>query len=109
MRLKLLLSSSQVEISASLSSPSKCLQLLRKLQFAISHSIWIFPYFRYSFPYPCSLHYARTDIHFWVSDSLQVENELFKIPTNYLKQYSAIFNDMFALNPLPGAGVEGQS
>ena len=38
-----------------------------------------------------------------------MENELFKIPTNYLKQYSAIFNDMFALNPLPGAGVEGQS
>ncbi|KAF9494212.1 hypothetical protein BDN71DRAFT_1393687 [Pleurotus eryngii] len=45
----------------------------------------------------------------------QVENVLFRIPTGYLKQHSAIFNDMFSLKPQPGAGEgegegeEGQS
>ncbi|KDQ28314.1 hypothetical protein PLEOSDRAFT_1104979 [Pleurotus ostreatus PC15] len=39
----------------------------------------------------------------------QVENVLFRIPTGYLKQHSAIFNDMFSLETQPGAGAEGQS
>ncbi|KAL4259017.1 BTB domain-containing protein [Pleurotus pulmonarius] len=39
----------------------------------------------------------------------QVENDLFRIPTSYLKKYSAIFHQMPSLNAHPGPDAAGQS
>ncbi|KAF9487522.1 hypothetical protein BDN71DRAFT_1594454 [Pleurotus eryngii] len=39
----------------------------------------------------------------------QVGNDLFRIPTSYLKKYSAIFHQMPSLNAHPGAEAAGQS